>query len=234
MKKIVTLIVLIFCLQVSFAQNSMIDITGMNVNTPSFFLEYLRDDKSADLFKADLYSGVEGSPFFSPEWTYARIKLADNRKFDSVLIKINLYENKVHFKDEAGREKMIGADVRQIEIKDESSKWNNTFLLSGYGENKNEFFQVITDGKKAGLLKKFNIIIRETKVFNAPNQKSFEQTPSYSIYSAGALYEGNKNCSAIMYAFKNDNKVTKFISANDIKCNKEKDLKKLVEFYNSY
>lgn len=204
------------------------------MNSANFFLVNLKEAKDASILNPDLYMGVEGSPYLSDDWAYARIKLNDNRVFDSVLLKINLYENKVHFKDENGREKMLAIAVKEIEIKDASSKWNNAVFVTGYGEDLNIFYQAITDGKKAGLLKTVNVIIKETKVFNAPVQKSFEQQGLFYIYSKGILYEQSKNCSSLLAAFGNDSKITGFISSNDLKCNKEKDLKKLVDYYNSY
>ena len=228
-------IAVIFSWQTVSAQGNMTGVEGaINVNSPNFFLVNLKDAKNADVFNPDIYSGVEGSPYLSNEWAYARIKLIDNRVFDSVLLKVNLYENKVHFKDENGSEKMLAVPVKEIEIRDASSKWNTAVFVSGYGENKNIFYQALTDGKKAGLLKTVNVIIKETKVFNAPTQKNFEQQARFYIFSKGILYEENKNCSSLMNAFGNDSKVTSFISSNDIKCNKEKDLKKLVDYYNSY
>ena len=233
MKSIKCLIAVLFCGQTVIAQNSMVD-GRVTVHSPSFFLEYLRDEKSADLFKPDAYAGVEGIPYLFESWAYARIKLADGRQFDSVLLKLNLYENNVHFKDDNGRERMIAIQVREIEIRDQSSKWNTAVFVSGYGEDQHIFYQALTDGKKAGLLKKMNVIIKETKVFNAPNKKEFELQERLYIFSKGVLYQESKNCSSLMTAFGNDSKITSFVSANDIKCNKEKDLKKLVEYYNSY
>jgi hypothetical protein len=233
MKTLTVFIAVLFCWQITFAQNSMVD-GRVNVHSPSFFLEYLKDDKSADLFKPDVYVGVEGSPYLSDSWTYARIKLADGRQFDSVLLKLNLYENKIHFKDESGRERMIAAQVKEIEIKDISSTWNDAVFVSGYGEDQSVFYQALSDGKKAGLLKTVSVFIKEAKVFNGPVQKNFEQQGRFYIFSKKILYEGSKSCSSLMSAFGNDSKITSFISSNDIKCNKEKDLKKLVDFYNSY
>jgi hypothetical protein len=236
MKSINFFIAVFFSWQAAFSQTNLINDGPMSTQSPSFFLDYLRDEKSADLFRPDLYSGVEGTPYLSESWTYARIKLADGRKFDSVLLKLNLYENKIHFKDQNGRERMVATQVREIEIRDASSKWNNAVFVSGYGEDKNMFFQALTDGNKAELLKKMNVIIKEMKVFNAPNQKSFELQERLFIYSSGTgtLYQESKNCSSLMNAFGNDSKITSFISSNDIKCNKEKDLGKLVDYYNSY
>jgi hypothetical protein len=236
MKSIKLFFAVLFFVQVAFAQNSLVNDGTVTTQSPSFFLDYLRDEKSADLFRPDVYAGVEGTPFLSESWAYARIMLADGRKFDSVLLKLNLYENKIHFKDQNGRERMVATQVREIEIRDASSKWNNAVFVSGYGEDKNMFFQALADGNKAELLKKMNVIIKELKVFNAPNQRSFELQERLYIYSSGTgtLYQESKNCSSLLSAFGNDSKVNSFISSNDIKCNKEKDLKKLVDYYNSY
>jgi hypothetical protein len=235
MKIIKLLIPAIFFCNVVAGQNGITGIDGgMNLNSPNFFLINTKDAKDAGVFNPDMYSGVEGSPYLSDDWAYARIKLNDNRVFDSVLLKVNLYENRVHFKDENGREKMLSVPVKEIEIKDASSKWNNAVFVTGYGEDKNIFYQALTDGKKAGLLKTVNVTIKESKVFNGPNQKSFAQQGRLYIFSKGILYEESKKCASVLNAFANDSKITGFISANDIKCNKEMDLKKLVEYYNSY
>jgi hypothetical protein len=150
------------------------------------------------------------------------------------MVKLDLYENKVHFKDEMGRARMVAIDVWEVEIKDVSSKWNNARFVSGYGENKREFYQVIADGAKAALLKKMNVIVKMTKDFNKPEKNSFELQKALYIYSKDALYVEKKNCLSTVPAFKDDNKITAFISSNDIKCNKESDMAKLVNYYNSY
>ncbi|MBK5270114.1 MAG: hypothetical protein JJE22_03785 [Bacteroidia bacterium] len=236
MKAIIALIVVIFCWQPVSAQNSLVTAEGGSIPTsPNFFLMYLKDGQLVDLFNPDIYAGVEGSPYFSDEWLYARIELYDNRKFDSVLIRVNLYENKINFKDDNGRERMVAVNVKKIEIRDKSSIWNNAVFISGYGEDKNVFFQALTEeGKKTRLLKKMHVVITEKKVFNAPIQKKFELQEQFYILSDGALYHESKNCSSLMAAFGNDSKVNTFVSSNNIKCNKEKDLKKLVDYYNSY
>ena len=229
--KIKILVITIFCCQSLFSQDSQ--TTNPSVpKSPNF--EFALAQGGAMLFVPETYAKIEGSPYLSVEWAYARIKLADSRKFDSVLVKLDLYENKVHFKDEMGRARMVAIDVKEIEIKDVSSKWNNTFFVTGYGENKREFYQVIADGSKAGLLKKMNVIIKQTKDFNKPEKNSFELQNVLYIYSKDVLYVEKKNCLSTIPAFKDDNKITTFISSGDIKCNKEKDMAKLVDYYNSY
>jgi hypothetical protein len=229
--KIKALAMAMICWQNLFPQDNQVP-NPSTAKTPSF--EFALTQGAAILFVPETYAKVEGSPYLSADWTYARIKLADSRKFDSVLVKLDLYENKVHFKDEMGRERMVAIDVREIEIKDVTSKWNNAFFVTGIGENKREVYQVIADGAKARLLKKMNVIIKETKDFNKPEKSSFELQNILCIYSKDVLYVEKKNCLSAVPAFKDDNKVTAFISTNDIKCNKENDLIKLVNYYNSY
>jgi hypothetical protein len=221
----------IFCWQASFSQDN--SITNPSVPKTNN-IEFSLTQAGTLLFVPETYAKIEGSPYLSNEWAYARIKLADSRKFDSVMVKLDLYENKVHFKDEQGRERMIAIDVTEVEIKDLSSKWNNARFVSGYGENKHEFYQVIADGAKAALLKKMNVIVKMTKDFNKPEKNSFELQNVLYIYSKDALYVEKKNCLSTVPAFKDDNKITAFISSNDIKCNKENDMAKLVNYYNSY
>jgi len=220
-----------FCWQSLYSQDSQVTYPS---TTKSPIFEFALGQGGATLFVPETYAKIEGSPYLSTEWAYARIKLADSRKFDSVQVKLDLYENKVHFKDEMGRERMVAIDVKEIEIKDVSSKWNNALFVSGYGENKREFYQVLADGAKAGLLKKMNVIIKQTKDFNKPEKNSFDLQNVLYIYSKDALYVEKKSCLSMVPAFKDDNKITAFISSNDIKCNKENDLVKLINFYNSY
>ena len=228
--------ILLFSWQATLAQLSMTNGVPENFSTSAnFFLDYLRNEKSADLVQANVYAGVEESPFLSDKWAYARIKLNDNRVFDSVLVKINLFENKVHFRDNNDKERMIAVQVKELEIRDQSSSYNNTVFVSGYGKDPNVFYQVLSDGKKIGYIKEMKKVIKEYRVFNAPVQKKFELLPEkLCLYSKGILYEESKNCSTLIDAFHNDSKIVNYMSINGLKCNKEKDLQKIVDYYNSY
>ena len=145
-----------------------------------------------------------------------------------------MYENKVHFKNENEKEQMLAIPVKKIIIDDATSTMNNTVILSGYPDYKDAFFQVITGGSKANLLKKMNIIIRELKIHNSPTERKFELEERFYILINDKLFQENKNCTSLTEAFGKDSKISSFVSTNNIKCNKEKDLIRLVDFYNSY
>ena len=229
--KIKVLAVVLLCWQISFSQ---VGRATTSTADKSVFFEYLFSERSKELLVTK-YDRIDGTPFLFTEWAYASVSLADSRKFDSVLLRLNLYENRIHFRDEQGNEKLIPVNVKMIEIKDITSKWNNAVFMSGYGENDREFYQVVTDGKKAGLLKKMKVIIKESRpVMHGPERKNFELLNILCIYSKDTLYEEKKSCLSMVAPFKNDSKIMTFISSNDLKCNKERDLAKLVDYYNSY
>ena len=244
MKKFKFFAMILFCGQMSFAQMDNFTTAPVyqfpalripNLQNVDISLDFLRDDKAADLVKPDLYAGVDGTPFLAEKWLNARIKLADSRVFDSVSIKLNLFENKVYFKDNNNREREVGIRVMQIEIRDASSEWNNAIFLSGFGANTNSYYQVLGDGKKIGYLKEMVVLQKEYKVLHAATQKKFElYNGKLFLYAQGILYDVNRDCASFMPAFGNDSKVTNYMSSNGLKCHKEKDLLKLVDYYNSY
>lgn len=246
MKKFKIIVIALLCGQITYAQNMRAlfeappvyqfpTIRVPNIQNVDIALDFLRDDKSADLVKPDLYAGVDGTPYLSEKWVNARIKLADGRVFDSVSLKLNLFENKVYFKDNNNREREVAIRVMQVEIIDATSEWNNAIFISGFGTNTNAYFQVLGDGKKIGYLKEMVVLQKEYKVLHAAPQKKFElYDGKLFLYAQGILYNVNKDCSTFMPAFGNDSKVASYLSSNGLKCHKEKDLKKLVDYYNSY
>src|SRR5579863_2859728 len=47
---------------------------------------------------------VAGSPFFADDWRLGSVILVDNRKYDNVKLRINLYSGEVHFMDSIRKE----------------------------------------------------------------------------------------------------------------------------------
>ena len=114
MKAITSFFIAILFGQSTYAQPSLASVeNGLNANSANFFLYNLKNGQLADVFNPNIYAGVEGSPYFSDGWLNASIELDNNMKFDSVLIKLNLYENKILFKDDDGRERMVAIKAKK-------------------------------------------------------------------------------------------------------------------------
>jgi hypothetical protein len=177
------------------------------------------------------YAGIDGSPFFDDNWLLARIKvLGKTETYDSILIRLNIYNNTVHFKDENGEELQMTEKVEAIKIIDSSSAWNNTVFLSNFSQEPG-FYQVLEDGGKLKLLKRLRVLIWESQPLNSALVKKFEVQGDLFLSFTTTLYKASKACSAIRDAFTNNDKMFEFISNNNLKCNKQEDLQKIVQFY---
>jgi hypothetical protein len=193
---------------------------------------FLRDVFSTP-FEPKPYAGIQGSPYIGDGWMLAQIKLQDSRRIiDSLPIKINVYQNKIHFRNENGEEMQMSLRAEEIKIIDSSSTMMNTVFLSGF-DQETGFFEVLTDGGKLKLLKKYTAFIWETKPLGSEVLRNFEMQGDLFLSRDKILYKASKSCSSIRDAFGNDERVSSYISANNIRCNKEEDMMKLVVFFAS-
>ena len=207
---------------------------GSNANVPARSGPplYLRDLFSTPL-QPKTYAGFEGTPFLEDSWVQANLKVDGNRHIDSIFIKMNLYEKKIHFRNEGGEEMVITMNVNEIRITDSNSVHRNAVFLLGFEQDRNGFFQLITDGKKMKLLKKISVYKWETKPFGEEVKRRFEITEQLYLFANDRLYEETKNCLSVATAFLEKNDALPYISSNGLRCNKLADLVKLVEFMNT-
>jgi hypothetical protein len=193
---------------------------------------FLRDYFTTPLKSAESQT-IQGSPFIFDDWLLANIRFMDDKTVDSIRIKINTYQNKIHYRDENGEELQAIGKFKEIKIVDNTSSWNGAVFFSGFEKEKNAFFQMMGDGKKIMLLKKVKVSVFETKAMFEESKKEFQQENEFYFYVKYELIRQNKSCSQLTDAFKNEAGLLDFILTNDLKCNKEADMKKIVEFINS-
>ena len=218
----------VFSLCISYAQNASYNTV---VPTRAFLPPptYIRDVFSSP-YETKAHADVKGSPFLEDKWTLARLKVEGRKQLiDSFHLKLNVYDNKIHFMDEKGVEMETTIRVEEIRIIDNSSAWLDKIFRSGFDKEKG-FFEVVADGGKLTLLKRHRAYISESKPLGMEPQKKFEPTTELFFSSGYSLYKASKNCTFIKEIFGNDKRILDFISENNIRCNKEEDMKKLVTF----
>jgi hypothetical protein len=203
------------------------------VSNASFPPVYL-SDVFGTLMKPKPSAGIDGSPFIFDQWLLARVLLPDDKIADSVYIRMNAYNNNLHFKDEKGEELQSRVRVKEILIIDSNKVWHNALFRTGYGNNANVFYEVITDGLKMQLLRKTTVLLWETKVLGEEDKKTFQLDEEIYLSANGELYKQNKKCSMLTDVFgPHKSKMLDYISAKNIQCNKVEDMKQLVNYFNS-
>jgi len=225
--------VTLFFSQIMTAQGVVVPGGGVMVANSSRPAIYLRDVFSQP-FQSQKHAGITGSPFIFDTWLLASVKMGDDRVDDSVYIRINAYENKLHFKDENGEEMQSSVAIKEITITDKNPTWHGAVFRSGYKGGGNAFFQVLEDGKNMQLLKKWMVNKWETKALGEEDKKSFQLEDEIYFGGYGNVYKQNKKCSMLAEAFeKKQEEILRYAATNDIRCNKEEDMRKLVRYFNS-
>ena len=227
MKRLVVILTLLCISELIMAQPG--PVASNSLRPPTYVQELFRNP-----VKPRYHADIMGSPFLHDNWLMSTIQLTDDRVFDSIYVKLNAYDNMVHFMDANGDEMQTSIRVKQITITDAASSWQGTVFRTGYGANQRQFYQVVQDGKTMQLLKKIYVTVWSTKALGEEEKKTFqlEQEMVFSINNE--IFKQNKSCNIIAEVIeKNEDKVREFVSSNSIKCNKEEDMKKLVVFYNT-
>ncbi|NOT52278.1 MAG: hypothetical protein HOP10_13485 [Chitinophagaceae bacterium] len=201
--------------------------TGSVISVQSFFREGITPK---------LHTDVLGSPFLFENFLLAKVKLADKRVFDSIYVKLNAYDNKVHFLNELNEELQIGTAVDEVMITDQyNPSWTGAIFRSGYTNGGTFFYRVLQDGSKMQLLKKVMLMIWEVRSLGDQNKRNFQYEDQLCIAVDGTVYFENKKCGAVVAALKESDqeKARQFVTDNNLRCNKEEDMKKLTDYCNA-
>jgi hypothetical protein len=201
--------------------------TGSAVSVQAFF---------RDGITPKLHTDILGSPFLFENFLLARVQLADKRVYDSIYVKLNAYDNKVHFLNEYKEELQIGVAVDEVIITDKSNpSWDGAIFRSGYTSGGTFFYRVLQDGPKMQLLKKVMLSIWEVRSLGDQNKRNFQYEDQLCFGVDGTVYFENKKCGAVVAALKESDqeKVKQFVTDNNLRCNKEEDMKKLVDYYHT-
>lgn len=228
MRKILFTIVGITVAHILLAQNYGNVVVPYNPPPPV----YLRDVFTTPV-EPKKYAAIQGSPFLDDHWMLAKLTLSKFKSVDSIMVRLNLYERRLHFLNERNEELQAAIDFEQIKIIDPNSTWYNSVFLPGIGNDKEAFVQLLVDGDKVKLVKKLTVTLWEIKALNAETQKKFETEEKLYLFANGTLYKTGKSCSSVLEAFGGNAEIQKFMSSNNIHCNKEEELKKAVDYFNS-
>jgi len=183
---------------------------------------------------------INGSPFLNDEWKRCIIKLKDGRYFENVPIKLNLFNQTIHYNAAAGTEMEVApgliTGVQMIDTSETGEKKVRHFY-SGFksiGNNDgNTFYEAMAEGK-AHLLLCRKERIAEVKVVGLATQKEYQSSEEYYISIDSNIVKCKKSSSFFieLFADKKD-EVTKFIDDQKLKFRSEKDYRRIVTYYNS-
>jgi hypothetical protein len=220
--KILSVVILLTLAQSCLSQTS--------AETSSFFIK----DANGRYVDFKSSQGVEGSPFYSDNYTAARLTLGANTYYINK-VKLNLSENIIIFENE-GKDMVPSIPVDKVEFFDENTNEYRLKFKKGFpnaGKNSLQTYYQVLDSGKATLLQYLGIRSRETRPYNSATTITvYEKEKSYFLFIKNNMYLIKKTGDLLEAMKDKKAEVQSFISSKKIKVNKEEDLKALVAFYN--
>ena len=128
------------------------------------------------------YVEAQGSAYFDQQWVNSTVVTTGGKAYKSVPVRIDLLANKVHYKDNAGRELVVGTPLR--EVKQLADGKIVRFLNGDVLPNKRSgWFQVLVNDS-VSLLKSYKKYFEEKPSYGG-NLLYIKTSESYYVYVGG-------------------------------------------------
>jgi len=184
------------------------------------------------------YEGVQGSPYLSDQWAMGVVKMTDGRTYKDVPLKYDEVQDELYFQDKKAQTLAFVDHVNEFKINYvANNKPYEKVFRNGFknipGSSEASFFEVLSDGT-AQLLKKTTKVQAETREYNAPVVKNFEENAKYYLIVSGKVIPFKKDKKFILENLPNKRtELEAYIKTNNINLKDDADLAKLISYYNS-
>src|SRR4051812_13399266 len=187
---------------------------------------------------AKFVSLVEGTPYFKDEWLKAKITMPGGREYKNISVKIDLYDNELHYLDPKNTEFIATSPVREVAIDDVPGN-SYRFVHTGFIEQttpiqKKGWLLLMTSGT-ASLYKTFTKVISESKPYgSATTEQRMRTNESYLVYYNNTLMEIKKIKDAPSVLANKQTELEEFPkNKDDKKLSMDERFKALIDHYNS-
>lgn len=183
------------------------------------------------------YAQVDGSPYLTKDFVAGQLCTNEGTLFINAALRYNIYKDQIDYQ--------LKGEIYYLNNPFDFSFFiigTDTFVYLAYSEDvgitKKGYFQLMYKGNSASLLRKKNIMYSPPKdpqpYAPSGNAQFLHKSDSYYIMFNGQLpVEIKMNRRRVMEPFfHNTSLLEQFISENRLNFRNEKDLIKLVEFYN--
>ena len=187
---------------------------------------------------AEFVRVTAGTPFFSPQWMKATLILGSGKTCGNVILRLNLLENSVIYKDAKGDERIATTPLRHISLRDSIAGTEYNFV---YGSELNStdrkwqktWFQVLVSSK-VSLCKQLKKTVQETTpYYSGTKEETIYTTGIYFVYMNKVLVPLGKWNDLLQLLNDNKDRVGAYIRSNHIKGTSDQDYIQVVNYYNS-
>ena len=178
---------------------------------------------------------VDGTPYLFNDWSKASIVTMEGQKSDEE-IKLNLLEGKLHYKDVNGMEMVAVTPIKEVVLTGSSGKPMKFIHSSSlkFNELGSVWLEELNDGP-VRMYKQIKKDVKETKGYgSATTELSVTDEKKYYLLLNNTLFKIKKLGDITdLLSGKWYNDLTRYIKENSLKAREEKDMARLVDYYNT-
>ncbi len=201
-------------------------------------------DREVDIYResfglnADEISKIEGSPYVNSSFLPGNIFQGDNLVMKNTMIRYNAYADEIEI-NQTGEKEKYGSLIKAANMYAKIGLATYVFVPFEGSVERGGYFEVVTDGKNFDLYKKikstYNAPRKSTSSYDRDVPASFTKTTTYYLVDAGGtFYELPSSKSKILNVMaKKKDEASTYIKKNNLNLDNEKDLAKLVTYFDS-
>lgn len=188
MKKILILSFTTFLLQHSYAQIAVrVDNAVMNTGGAGIPVMGIYPAGNTQLVEL-----VNGSPFFNTVWVKSKIVTETGKVYDDVPVKMNLYENNIHYQDKAGTELVMNTPISEV-LMEKDANGKRVHFINGniLPTAKKGWFQLLVNDTLT-LVKGFRKTLETHRSYGSAKDFSIATIENYYVYYNGKEFDVKK------------------------------------------
>ena len=180
---------------------------------------------------------VEGTPYFTDEWRKGVLVSETGQEYKGLLLKLDLYENAIHFQDEKGVEMITVSPIKEVVLTD--AQGNNARFVRASSvkasiDSKSEWLQWLYSGT-ASLYKLYDKKYFEQRPYNsATTEQHIKTNEKFLVLVNGVFLEIKKLKDAPSVLAGKKTELEEFLKNKDDKNASVDDrFVALIEYYNT-
>ena len=231
--KFLSVLICLSSLQMAAAQK-VIDVSKENVTIGSGLFFSVGGEPFVN---AKFVSLVEGTPYFKKDWLKASVIMPLGKEYKDVEVKLNLFDQQLHFKGEKNEELVATTPVREVIIAEADNKYH--FIHSSFititGTQPKTGWYLRLDSGMASLYKSFTKEISENKPYgSATTEQKMHTMETYLIHYNNTLLEIKKIKDAAKVLANKEKELEEYLKTkDDKKLSMDERLKALITHYNT-
>ncbi len=184
----------------------------------------------------DSYISESNSPFFSDHWMKSTLVLADGKVQNGLTVKLDLFENKIHFLDDAGNENVSTSPVKEVVLADTANnkvyrlKHSSAFKITGVEAG---WYQLLCVGQAELYKKIIKALPRSMTQQSEQDIKPLGTSIQFFVLIKDNLFRIKKGKDIPELAGEKKAQLQAYAKSKNLNGKSEEDLIELVEYYNT-